>query len=273
MYRENNPHVSTSIKDFNDEWIYDYYNWISERNAKSFMRSLERPNPFKTNIDYVMNEDVQYEPFAFDSFRDNIHKEITMAMGALVEKDLIPKKIKLDIEDYGNTSFGKQIYSLAPSEFLTLLKADDLTEIEEQARDAFSIMVWTGNRPSDYRTDKAHTNIDGVLSVQFISPKTGLPIDAFLCAPVKKIYERWNGFPDIDVTATKFKTSLRGVAERLKLNRMIEKPVSRVGEERKLEKNALLDIISARFGRGTYYTIGSLTGRSFDELMNVAGHI
>jgi hypothetical protein len=31
------------------------------------------------------------------------------------------------------------------------------------------------------------------------------------------------------------------------------------------------DFISAKFGRGTYYTTGALTGRSFDELMNVAG--
>jgi hypothetical protein len=270
LYRENNPHVSTSIKDFNDEWIYEYYNWISERNAKSFMRSLEKPNPFKFNDKYVMSEGVEYIPYSFDTFRDNIHKEVTMTIGSLLERDLIPKKIKLDIEDYGETSFGKKIFSLAPSEFLSLLKAKSLSEIEEQVRDAFSVMVWTGNRPSDYRTDKSHTNIDGVVSVQFVSPKTGLAIDAFLSPPVQKIYERWSGFPD--VAEQKFNSVLRSVAERLKLNRIIEKPVSRVGEERKVEKYILSDFISQKFGRGTYYTIGALTGRSFDELMNVAGH-
>lgn len=270
LFRENNTSVSTHIKDFNADWVYKFFDWISERNTGRHFINLPKPNPFVFNEGYVLDDSIKYEPFSFDSFKDNIFKEMTMVINALYKQKLIHEHFKVSFEGYGETAYGKKIYSLTPSEFLTLIKAKNLTKDEEKVRDAFAVMVWQGNRPSDYKTDKAISNIDNTIHVEFISPKTGLSVNTFLTEPVKRIYKKWKGLPV--VSDDEMNTTLRSIAKKIGLNRIIEKSVSKVGQQRTIERIALHDLISQKFGRGTFYLIGAIVGRSFESLMNSAGH-
>lgn len=268
---ENGMLPSESVKDFNAEWVHSYYRFIIE-GFENRLRRAPEPSPFKPNPLYVIQD--ERERYGKNTFIDNIHKGMKRYIQELYENGLIREDFskKIDASAFVDGSdYGEKIHFITVAEFLQIYKADLPKGSKlDQTRDAFISLCVMGERKSDYKAEKLVQSIDHFKLATFRQPKTGTLLNNVLLKPMAKLQQKYRG--ELPPITTDFNDDLRDLIKHLKIKRTIQVPVKKIGEKTQYEPKQLSELISSKFGRSTFYLIGGVLGKSFEELRLMAGH-
>lgn len=272
LFRQNTTEpISENTKDFNTEWVHAYYRFIINQNNPAF-KKLPEASPFKVNPAYKVEG--ESEAYGKNTFIDNIHKGMKRYIQELYENNLIKEDFskKIDAEAFVDGSdYGEKIHFITVKEFLQIYKADLPKGSKlDKTRDAFISLCIMGERKSDYKADKLIQAIDHFKLSTFRQPKTGTLLNNVLLKPMAKLEQKYKG--KLPVITQSFNVDLRELIKHIGIQRTIQVPIKKVGEDTVYESKELSELISSKFGRSTFYLIGGVLGKSFEELRLMAGH-
>lgn len=269
-----NAKPSESVKDFNDAWITSFLKYLINKGYP--LVHIRGYDPFtivKYRGRFIKAERIPYNEVSFQKLVKHLKRHIDI----LQKYDMIPytKNTKLiQASDFLKRKAKKQIYtrrdhSLTVKEFNLIAETDFKDEKLNLARDMFIIAVLGGGfRTLELYTDHMYVQ-DNRLNIyrQKTNERSINPI----ILQLNDVIKRHNGFPEF-LNVEEFRSSLKAIARKIPLDRIISVPDTKVNSEKGFKKVKILEIFNPYFARKTCVTILNHFGLSEEEIIEFICH-
>ena len=269
-----NAKPSEWVKDFNDEWIGNFFKYLIKNGYPVVhFRGYDPFTIFKYRDRLIKSKRLPYKEKSFQKVVKHLKRHIDI----LQKYDLLPYKKNtklLQASDYLTRKSKKQTYtrrehSLTVNEFNLIADTDFKDQNLNLARDMFVIAVLGGG----FRTLELYNEHIYIQNnrLHIYRKKTNETSTNPIILQLKEVINRHNGLPEF-LNVNEFRKCLQTIAKQIPLDRIISIPNTLINSEKDLIKVKIYDIFNPYFARKTCVTILNHLGLSEEEIIEFTCH-
>jgi hypothetical protein len=269
-----NAKPSEWVKDFNDEWIGNFFKYLIKNGYPVVhFRGYDPFTIFKYRDRLIKSKRLPYKEKSFQKVVKHLKRHIDI----LQKYDLLPYKKNtklLQASDYLTRKSKKQTYtrrehSLTVNEFNLIADTDFKDQNLNLARDMFVIAVLGGG----FRTLELYNEHIYIQNnrLHIYRKKTNETSTNPIILQLKEVINRHNGLPEF-LNVNEFRKCLQIIAKQIPLDRIISIPNTLINSEKDLIKVKIYDIFNPYFARKTCVTILNHLGLSEEEIIEFTCH-
>jgi hypothetical protein len=269
-----NAKPSEWVKDFNDEWIGNFFKYLIKNGYPVVhFRGYDPFTIFKYRDRLIKSKRLPYKEKSFQKVVKHLKRHIDI----LQKYDLLPYKKNtklLQASDYLTRKSKKQTYtrrehSLTVNEFNLIADTDFKDQNLNLARDMFVIAVLGGG----FRTLELYNEHIYIQNnrLHIYRKKTNETSTNPIILQLKEVINRHNGLPEF-LNVNEFRKCLQTIAKQIPLDRIISIPNTLINSEKDLIKVKIYDIFNPYFARKTCVTILNHLGLSEEEIIEFSCH-
>jgi len=269
-----NANPSEWVKDFNDEWIGNFFKYLIEKGYPVVhFRGYDPFSIVKYRDRLIKSKRLPYKEKSFQKVVKHLKRHIDI----LQKNDLIPykKNTKLiQASDYlkrkaKNQTYTRREHALTVPEFNLIAETDFKDQNLNLARDMFIIAVLGGG----FRTQELYNEHIYIQDnrLHIYRTKTNETSTNPIILQLNEVIKRHNGLPEF-LKVEEFRTCLQTIAKQIPLDRIISIPDTLINSKKDMIKVKIYEIFNPYFARKTCVTILNHLGLSEEEIIEFTCH-